>query len=651
MISATLCHLVFASETDDEQEVLWAGTLSARYAKTLLGTDKYFCTYHEKWGTSVKDNCSYGNAMFNVILRESRDQGEPYSNLELVSGTVEWNARYKISDSVSGCGGVGFQRGRGKKTGTFETEDMKARGWIREKEGTDGIYYLVVGIDQVPHQVMIVEYFNHLTTRRVHRTKREWHPAIHSVSLGAPRSPRMHPYDPNDEHLDTIVSGPLELKSNGALMEGSYNDAVVKTYPTRRGQTNECEGIAIQWNLQKVGKDKDLITLTECDYNWEPKAEEDEVVMFTVNIFQPEYSLVEKIEFRLEETSKEPGRYMNDYEKADDESYDLSFESERNPFYKITEEGQVATRTDPIYKAYDSIIVTCYDYGARAKLRATVTLKGIGDREAVSSKDDSRKYVTIPYDYSGGAQNGIADWMAQDSDGAKPETDEDAEPQGRGVPGDGFAIYEEYRGFYVKGEHKRTDVDKKTMFVASDLTEGIGYATRLPYEVVEIDASEFREEDRMMNGCHSDFGHFVDQKALHVECATIVKPGYGHCEGNEECPAGSCPYHNEYTCVDIVKIRTAAGPIDSASVTDPVDTECIKKTIAHVVGRAIGMWMAGEYAGKYEEPAGDGSTTYMVAGFPWLFDEKIKPPTGYGDHNIAQSDLLCAESEGEGGEE
>jgi hypothetical protein len=639
-----------AAGAEQEGDVLWMGTVTARYSKITLGTDKWFCTYHQRWGTFTRDNAYYAEATYHVVLRETPVPEQNYSDLDLVSGACSWSVKDKRSDVADGCGGTSFERGSWRDTGSSdETSEMHAAGKIMQGDDGKSTYFLTVGKLHAVVGTETVASYNHWMSGRVRKTTQSRSAEVPGIAVGPPRLARMHPYDPRDEYLDTTVYGPLEIEGNGTVMKGSYYDSVVKSNPTRGGQNVETQAISYNWNLQTVGKEDDVLTLSECDYGWEPKAEDDEVVMFTVNIFQPEYSLVEKIEFRLEDTSKEPGRCLNDYERIDDESFDLSFESERNPFYKISEDGQVATRTDPIFKPYDSIIVTCHDYGARAKLRAIVTFKEIGEVEVPSVEDDGRTYVMIPYDYSGDGPNGIADCMPQDSDGAAAETDQDSEPGGRGIPGDGFAIYEEYRGFLVKGEHKRTDVKKKTLFVASDLTQGIGYATKLPHEVVEINASDFREEDRVMNGCHSGFdpvggfGHFLDQKALHVEYATIMRPWYGVCYGSEECSAGCCPYHNQGLFVDANKICRRQGEIDSSTATEPVDADCINKTIAHEIGHAIGMW-TGARSGQHDQPAADGSTTYMVAGYPWLRDEKIKAPTGYGDKNIAQSDLLCTES-------
>jgi hypothetical protein len=625
VLTTVVAHSPCASAADakEEGDVLWVGTVTARYSKITLGTDKWFCTYHQRWGMFTRDNAYYAEATYHVVLRETPVPEQNYSDLDLVSGTCSWSVRDKRSDVADGCGGTSFERGSWRDTGSSdETSEMHAAGKIMVGEDGKSTYFLTVGKLHAVVGTETVASYNHWMSGRVRKTTQSRSAEVPGIAVGPPRLARMHAYDPRDEYLDTTVYGPLEVEGNGSVMKGSYYDSVIKSNPTRGGQNTETQAISYNWDLQKVGKEDDVLTLSECDYGWEPKAEDDEVVMFTVNILQPEYTLVEKIEFRLEETSKEPGR----------------------------EDGQVATRTEPIYKPYDSIIVTCHDYGARAKLRAFVTFKDIGEVEVPSAEDDSRTHVMIPYDYSGDGPNGIADCMPQDSNGAAPETDQDSEPEGRGIPGDGFAIYEEYRGFFIKGEHKRTDVKKKTLFVASDLTQGIGYATKLPHEVVEIGSSEFREADRVMNGCHSGFdpvggfGHFLDQKALHVEYATIMRPWYGVCYGSTECSGGCCPYHNVAIYVDASKICRRQGEIDSSTATEPVDADCINKTIAHEIGHAIGMWMGGEYAGQHDQPGADRSTTYMVSGYPWLRDEKIKPPTGYGDKNIAQSDMLCTES-------
>jgi hypothetical protein len=195
------------------------------------------------------------------------------------------------------------------------------------------------------------------------------------------------------------------------------------------------------------------------------------------------------------------------------------------------------------------------------------------------------------------------------------------------------------------GDHVRTDARRKTLFIASDLSQGIGYATNLPVEVYEIDSSEFRPEDRVMNGCHSGFdpnmgfGHFVDQRALHIKYGTYPK-AFGVCVADRSCGSFCCPYHNIRISVDYPKITEYVRRVVWGSSEDYEADRAIRKTIAHEIGHAVGMcW--GPYL--HDVPEENGKTTYMVSSYPWLVKRGIKFPDGYGDHNLKLVNLICVQ--------
>ena len=95
-------------------------------------------------------------------------------------------------------------------------------------------------------------------------------------------------------------------------------------------------------------------------------------------------------------------------------------------------------------KAPDNLTVTlkCYDYGAYGELVATLY-----------HMTPSHKFK-IPKDENG---NRIADgWKNDETIRYNPSDDNESGPAGNSYPGDGFSVFEEYRGFVVKGLFKTT---------------------------------------------------------------------------------------------------------------------------------------------------------------------------------------------------
>ena len=126
-----------------------------------------------------------------------------------------------------------------------------------------------------------------------------------------------------------------------------------------------------------------------------------------------------------------------------------------------------------------SVTVTAMDFGAYGHLRVEVKSKCGGwqpVRIRVGGKD--RPFLTIPMDENNNLiadrmeqqQNGITDWAYT----GDPGDDQDALPAGNGTPGDGFTLFEEYRGFMAEETpggwdevHVRTNPQKKDLFISS----------------------------------------------------------------------------------------------------------------------------------------------------------------------------------------
>jgi hypothetical protein len=118
------------------------------------------------------------------------------------------------------------------------------------------------------------------------------------------------------------------------------------------------------------------------------------------------------------------------------------------------------------------VTVTTLDYGAVGRLRAFAKSEDCGSWQPVSIKfyPDTREFIAIPMDED---NNLMADGLEEYS-GRQSGADDDAEPRGNGMAGDGLTVFEEYRGFLINAtacsdtllnQHVRTSPRSKDVFV------------------------------------------------------------------------------------------------------------------------------------------------------------------------------------------
>jgi hypothetical protein len=115
----------------------------------------------------------------------------------------------------------------------------------------------------------------------------------------------------------------------------------------------------------------------------------------------------------------------------------------------------------------------------------------------------------------------------EDNNGPDLRTISPQQPPSLGQIGDGLTNFEEFRGFVVRGEHRRTNPFHKDLFISSDLPNGISFAfPNLPTAThrVREDGSEYNA-NRLINFNWQNSGHGgdipanvqdSDQKALKI---------------------------------------------------------------------------------------------------------------------------------------
>jgi hypothetical protein len=176
---------------------------------------------------------------------------------------------------------------------------------------------------------------------------------------------------------------------------------------------------------------------------------------------------VKKYTWSLNGTSREPGLAMNYPVDAKDSDPDL-----RLVGWTTDAEAQKSEHTPEDGDLNSNIEVESHDWGGWSTLRLDAELEDgrvVHGRLVPPPMGGPDTDILIPRRLP---ENKVSDLWA-DLVGAegKADTDDDEErPAGRpGANGDGFSVYEEYRGFYVNGEHDWLDPLKKEVFVQNEV--------------------------------------------------------------------------------------------------------------------------------------------------------------------------------------
>jgi hypothetical protein len=250
----------------------------------------------------------------------------------------------------------------------------------------------------------------------------------------------------------------------------------------------------INWNIHHgpfPETEVELIPATGYDH-WRPQAGEDEDTLgnfIDVRVIAhkkgdpaadpPKKVLKYKIE--LEDTSKEKGVDLNwpPQSQAKD-TYDMKIDKD-NPWIKVTDkmggidllnERQHAETKEEGLTDF-TVTVDSYDWGGRTKLRVTAELEDhtsvVGhvqnhpeQEELFLPKDDDHNHLPDSWEHEYGLES------------ADASADEDHLPSGDGDRGDTIALYDEYRGFHVSGQHERLSPKRKDLFIWDQDDVGIG---------------------------------------------------------------------------------------------------------------------------------------------------------------------------------
>jgi hypothetical protein len=176
-----------------------------------------------------------------------------------------------------------------------------------------------------------------------------------------------------------------------------------------------------------------------------------------------------------------------------------------------------------------SVVVSSFDWGAWSTLKVTAELENGGTAIGHFRSRSGTTDILLP---RRAKDSKIADSWKEKAGVSLPD-DDDAEtgPAGDSSPGDGFSLYEEYRGFYVHGEHIAGDPKKIDFFMRNDIgpdaEPGIFLFADLTGAEVhsQLLDTEFDRQKRVMNANHQQGAHLVDQHGVFLETRTGLNGG------------------------------------------------------------------------------------------------------------------------------
>ena len=269
---------------------------------------------------------------------------------------------------------------------------------------------------------------------------------------------------------------------------------------------------------------------------------------------------VDRFRFRLMDTSREPGVCMNWPLNATDHDFDLKFADPSaapnevaRKFYvqwglqsggdydaaslpagplptatfgQVSDNGQKLEYTqfpkDKEGRPFADALIECFDFGGKAELQVICLLKD--GREIVGlMKGDGGVQDIVRIPKRKGFSWVAEAWRKEMEVEDLPDDDDSEKVEGQKNDGDGFTLYEEYRGFAVHGRHVGGDPKMKDFFILNlvgpDVLPGIHMfeaATKLRV-IYRLLPSEMAQGSRLMNGNHRDAPHRVDQHGVWIK--------------------------------------------------------------------------------------------------------------------------------------
>lgn len=312
-----------------------------------------------------------------------------------------------------------------------------------------------------------------------------------------------------------------------------------------------------------------------------------------------------RVRFTLFEVSNEPGTCTNSPPAGSDPKADgdpdLAIVAKGD--FRIEKVGdRTWTATGEAGGSGESVLeIASRDYAAWGKVKCAVEF----DHEWHAGSAGGKAYLTIPLDEK---ENGIADrWETREGVLGKDVSEDKDTSSGNALDGDGFTIFEEYRGFMVLGEFKRTQPARKDLFIVNGVGTLADAGIRLfgsreaaDLDVHQIRGDEYDSASRVVNFRKASRGKGGDQHGILLAVRSTRDGSGPEAEAVTVPAAAGATYTNSPGDVLSINFRSGFGSFGAAAAA---------KDVAHELGHACGLKHHGDAAadlsglGAYEKDA------------------------------------------------
>lgn len=215
------------------------------------------------------------------------------------------------------------------------------------------------------------------------------------------------------------------------------------------------------------------------------------------------------------------------------------------------------------------------------------------------------------------------------------DSDVDDTPDGIGRDGDGLTAFEEYRGFMVRGEHRRTDTKYKDVFIDSDLPINIGYAVNLPVtkhwvrpeELSLVSPLKVVNTNFSNSGVGGNIPARTDQHGIVVR--DMASAPVGPILGNARCAVPCTPNKGDFNTTTVLASEIYTSSIAAAAPDADAWYRGMMKTTGHEIGHKIGM-------SHYDDWLSTSRRTVMISGFDWANSTWTNIPSTYDQADNSQ---------------
>jgi hypothetical protein len=288
------------------------------------------------------------------------------------------------------------------------------------------------------------------------------------------------------------------LPATGLTLNGSMSISLdqfarviflpVPLQPADLQEVLRSSALALTWSLTPVLEELEVVVQPEGYKEWKPEGNLDQPdqrgnsIKVSARLQKkgggvPTKARATRFDFELLNVSAEPGVCMNFPIESPSTEPDLKFEAELNPPSDsggdtvIVADDVVGVIADQQGMLTAHAAVSSFDFGAYGKVRVTAKVPG---RDPIVGylKDDPQKPKDIPLPKSQEGSH-IADiWKERWGISNKAdEADDDDFPEGDTHPGDGYTLYQEYRGFSENHDHVRLKPLRKELFIRNGIQD------------------------------------------------------------------------------------------------------------------------------------------------------------------------------------